>query len=59
MTLPLMLRELNVVEQRYRAVLEVVSGVPVVEVAERYGVARQTVHRWCRELSSEADPNGC
>jgi len=41
-----MLRELNVVEQRYRAVPEVVSGTPVIEVAERYGVARQTVHRW-------------
>lgn len=38
-----MLRELNVVEQRYRAVLEVLSGIPVTEVAERYGVARQTV----------------
>jgi transposase len=34
------------VEQRYRAVLEVLSGTPVVEVAERYGIARQTVHRW-------------
>jgi transposase len=41
-----MLRELNVVEQRYRAVLEVLSGTPVVDVAERYGVVRQTVHRW-------------
>jgi transposase InsO family protein len=41
-----MLRELNVVEQRYRAVLEVLSGTPVIEVAERCGVARQTVHRW-------------
>jgi transposase InsO family protein len=41
-----MLRELNVVEQRYRAVLEVLSGIPVTEVAERYGVVRQTVHRW-------------
>src|SRR5215467_10360807 len=41
-----MLRELNVVEQRYRAVLEVLSGIPVIEVAERYGVVRQTVHRW-------------
>jgi hypothetical protein len=38
-----MLRELNVVEQRYRAVLEVLSGTPVVEVAERHGVAQQTV----------------
>jgi transposase len=41
-----MLRELNVVEQRYRAVLEVLDGTPVTEVAERFGVARQTVHRW-------------
>jgi transposase InsO family protein len=43
---PAMLRELNVVEQRYRAVLEVLDGIPVTEVAERFGVARQTVHRW-------------
>jgi transposase InsO family protein len=41
-----MLRELNVVEQRYRAVLEVLDGTPVTEVAQRFGVARQTVHRW-------------
>jgi transposase InsO family protein len=41
-----MLRELKVVEQRYRAVLEVLDGIPVTEVAERFGVARQTVHRW-------------
>ena len=40
MTLPFMLRELNVVELRYRAVLEVLSGVSVIEVAERYRVAR-------------------
>jgi transposase len=43
---PVMLQELNVVEQRYRAVLDVLPGVPVIEVAEQYGVARQTVHRW-------------
>jgi transposase InsO family protein len=41
-----MLRELKVVEQRYRAVLEVLDGIPVTEVAERFGVVRQTVHRW-------------
>jgi transposase InsO family protein len=41
-----MLRELNVVEQRYQAVLEVLDGIPVTEVAERFGVTRQTVHRW-------------
>jgi len=33
-------------EQRYRAVLEVQAGVPVSEVAERFGVSRQAVHRW-------------
>ena len=43
---PAMLRELNVVEQRYQAVLEVLDGTPVTEVAERFRVARQTVHRW-------------
>jgi transposase len=48
-----MLRELNVVEQRYRAVVEVLSGTPVIEVAERYGVARQTVHRWMARYRTE------
>jgi transposase InsO family protein len=39
--------ELGVVEQRYRAVLEVMEeGLPVTEVARRHGVARQTVHEW-------------
>src|SRR5919112_1222407 len=33
-------------EQRYRAVLDVEAGVPVTEVAERFGVSRQAVHRW-------------
>jgi transposase InsO family protein len=41
-----MLVELSVMEQRYHAVMEVVSGAPVTEVARRYGVSRQTVHRW-------------
>ena len=42
---PGVLVELGVVEQRYRAVLEVLEdGAPVTEVARRYGVARQTVH---------------
>ena len=42
-----MLAELGVVEQRYRAVLEVLEeGLPVTEVARRHGVARQTVHEW-------------
>ncbi|MBB6344320.1 transposase [Nonomuraea muscovyensis] len=36
--------ELSVVEQRYHAVIEVLSGVKVTEVAARYGVSRQSVH---------------
>ena len=43
-----MLVELAAVEQRYRAVLEVLEGAPVTEVARRFGVTRQTVHRWLR-----------
>jgi transposase InsO family protein len=41
-----MLVELSVMEQRYHAVMEVVSGAPVTEVARRYGVSRQAVHVW-------------
>jgi transposase-like protein len=41
-----MLLELSVVEQRYRAVLAVIrDGVPILEVAHRFGVSRQAVHR--------------
>ena len=43
---PAMLRELNMVEQRYQVVLEVLEGTAVTEVAQRFGVARQMVHRW-------------
>jgi transposase len=38
--------EMTMTEQRYRAVLEVQAGVPVTEVAERFGVSRQAVYRW-------------
>jgi len=39
--------ELGVVEQRYRAVLEVLEeGASVTEAARRHGVARQTMHEW-------------
>jgi transposase InsO family protein len=41
-----MLVELSVMEQRYHAIMEVVSGAPVTEVARRYGVSRQAVHGW-------------
>ena len=49
-----MLVELGVVEQRYRAVLEVLEeGTPVTEVARRYGVARQTVHEWLARYAND------
>jgi transposase InsO family protein len=37
---------LSVVEQRYRAVLAVLDGAPVSEVAREVGVSRQAVHVW-------------
>jgi transposase-like protein len=44
--------ELSVVEQRYNAVMEVLrDGQSVVEVADRYGVSRQAVHRWLRRYA--------
>jgi transposase InsO family protein len=48
-----MLVELSVVEQRYHAVMEVVSGAPVTEVARRYGVSRQAVHGWLGRYERE------
>jgi transposase InsO family protein len=45
--------ELSAMEQRYQAVLEVAAGVPVVEVAERFGVSRQAVHRWVGRYRAE------
>ena len=64
-----MLVELSVMEQRYQAVLAVVQdGWKVVEVADRLGVSRQTVHNWIARyeqggLASLSDrsrrPNAC
>ena len=49
-----MLVELGLVEQRYQAVLEVLNdGVTVTEVAGRFGVTRQTVHRWLRRYAAQ------
>ena len=48
-----MLVELGVVEQRHQAVLEVLDGVSVTDVARRYGVARQTVHTWLRRYARD------
>jgi transposase InsO family protein len=50
--------ELGVVEQRYRAVLEVLEGATVTDVARRYGVARQTVHDWLRRYAREGGLGG-
>ena len=48
-----MLVELGLVQQRLRAVLEVLNdGASVSDVARRYGVVRQTVHRWLRKYAS-------
>jgi len=45
--------ELGVVEQRYQAVLEVLNdGVPIVEVAAKFGVTRQSVHRWLKRYAA-------
>src|SRR3954453_15018119 len=52
-TLRRVLVELTMTEQRYRAVLEVQAGVPVTDVAERFGVSRQAVHRWRRWYETE------
>ena len=36
----------NVVEQRLQAVLEVLDGASVTDVARRYEVTRQSVNTW-------------
>ncbi len=47
-----MLVELGLVEQRYKAVCEVLDGATVTDVARRNGVARQTVHTWLRRYAN-------
>ena len=45
-------RVVSVVEQRFKAVLEVIdAGASVTDVARRYGVDRSTLHRWLVEGS--------
>src|SRR5437016_14294352 len=52
-----MLVELSVVEQRYQAVLAVIGdGVSIVQVAGRFGVSRQAVHRWLRWYEDQSLP---
>ena len=46
-----MLVELSKMEQRYQAVMAVqVDGLTVTEVAEKFGVSRQTVHAGCAAM---------
>jgi len=49
-----MLVELGLVEQRLAAVLEVLNdGAAVTDVARRYGVGRQSVHRWLKAYADQ------
>ena len=64
-----MLWELQVSEQRYRAVQEVLDGASVTAVARRFGVSRQTVHAWLNRYAGDGGlaglgdrssrPHGC
>ncbi|CAJ1501970.1 MULTISPECIES: IS481 family transposase [Mycobacteriaceae] len=48
------MRELSVVEQRYQAVLAVISdGLSVCQVASKVGVSRQTLHAWLARYEAE------
>ncbi len=52
-----MLVEMGLVEQRYKAVTEVlVDGATVSGVAQRAGVSRQTLHAWLRRYASSGWP---
>lgn len=51
-----MLVELSVVEQRYHAVMEVLDGAQVSEVAARYGVSRKTVYAWVGRYREQGLP---
>ena len=44
-------------EQRYQAVLAVIrDGVSIVQVARRFDVSRQAVHRWSRWSEAQGLP---
>ncbi|MEZ0054489.1 transposase InsO family protein [Mycobacterium sp. MAA66] len=48
------MRELSVVEQRYQAVLAVISdGLSISQVAGKVGVSRQTLHAWLARYEAE------
>lgn len=48
------MKELSVAEQRYQAVLAVISdGLSISQVAEKVGVSRQTLHTWLVRYEAE------
>jgi transposase InsO family protein len=47
---------MSIVEQRYQAVMAVLAGDPVVDVAAKVGVSRQSVHAWLRRYADEGLP---
>ncbi len=47
-----MLVELGLVDQRLKAVHEVLDGATVTDVAKRNGMTRQTVHTWLRRYAN-------
>ncbi|HEU5002615.1 MAG TPA: helix-turn-helix domain-containing protein [Actinomycetota bacterium] len=52
-----MLMQLSVMEQPYRAVMEVrVAGLTVTEVAEMHEVSRKTVHEWINRYRAGGMP---
>lgn len=52
-----MIRELSVQEQRYLAVMAVLTeGRSVTEVAQQWGVSRQSVHAWLRRYEDAGLP---
>lgn len=52
-----MIRELSVQEQKYQAVMAVLAdGASVSEVAQRWGVSRQSVHAWLRRYEEDGLP---
>jgi hypothetical protein len=54
------MREMSVAEQRYQAVLAVISeGRTVTEVAFQYRVSRQTLHGWLSAPQLDEDYGTC
>ncbi|MFI0805661.1 Transposase InsO and inactivated derivatives [Amycolatopsis lurida] len=43
------------IEHRRRAVMEVLDGVPVAQVARQFGTSRQSVHAWLKRFETEGE----